>query len=88
MSEPDRRAVDDAVTALRDAAKGEDIAAIETKANALQQASMKLAEAMQASSQAGPDAGSGAARADGDGIVDAEFTEIGDDDKKNKKKKG
>ena len=78
LAEPDRRGIDDAVNDLREAAKGEDTAAIEKAVNALQQVSMKLAEAMQASPQAGADAGSGG----GDGVVDAEFTEIKDDDKK------
>jgi molecular chaperone DnaK len=82
LSEPDRRGIDDAVNDLREAAKGDDIAAIQAKANALQQASMKLAEAMQASTQAGSEAGP--AQAGGDGVVDADFTEIDDD----KKKKG
>ncbi|WP_089177927.1 molecular chaperone DnaK [Bosea sp. AS-1] len=80
LSEPDRRSIDDAVNDLREAAKGDDVAAIQAKANALQQASMKLAEAMQATPQA--DAETGAARGGGDGVVDAEFTEISDDDKK------
>ncbi|MGE7471922.1 molecular chaperone DnaK [Bosea sp. NPDC003192] len=81
LSEPDRRGIDDAVNGLREAAKGDDVAAIQAKANALQQASMKLAEAMQASAQAGPEAGP-AQQAGGDGVVDAEFTEIDDDKKK------
>ena len=80
LSEPDRRGLDDAVNDLREAAKGDDIAAIQAKANALQQASMKLAEAMQASAQPGP--GAGPAQAGGDGVVDADFTEIDDDKKK------
>ena len=80
LSEPDRRGIENAVSDLREAAKADDIAAIQTKTDALQQASMKLAEAMQASPQAGAEAGS--AQAGGDGVVDAEFTEIGDEDKK------
>ncbi|WP_293794778.1 molecular chaperone DnaK [uncultured Bosea sp.] len=80
LAEPDRRGIDAAVNDLREAAKGDDVSAIEKAVNALQQASMKLAEAMQASHQADADAGS--AQAGGDGVVDAEFTEIKDDDKK------
>uniref|UniRef100_A0A9E7ZYR8 Chaperone protein DnaK n=1 Tax=Bosea sp. NBC_00436 TaxID=2969620 RepID=A0A9E7ZYR8_9HYPH len=80
LAEPDRRGIDDAVNDLREAAKGDDAAAIEKAVNALQQASMKLAEAMQAPHQAS--AGTGSAQAGGDGVVDAEFTEIKDDDKK------
>ena len=80
LAEPDRLSIDDAVNDLRAAAKGDDIAAIEKTVNALQQASIKLAEAMQSSHQAGADTGS--AQTGGDGVVDAEFTEIKDDDKK------
>ena len=82
LSEPDRRSVEDAVSDLREAAKGDDIAAIETKGTALQQAASKLSEAARASAQAGSDAGPRAAQPGGDGVVDAEFTEIRDDDKK------
>lgn len=80
LAEPDRRGIDDAVNDLREAAKGDDIAAIEKTVNALQQASMKLAEAMQSPRQAGAD--TDPAQTGGDGVVDAEFTEIKDDDKK------
>jgi len=80
LAEPDRRGIDDAVNDLRETAKGDDVAAIEKAVNALQQAAMKLAEAMQAPHQANPD--TGPAQAGGDGVVDAEFTEIKDDDKK------
>ena len=82
LSEPDRRSVEDAVSDLREAARGDDIAAIETKGTALQQAASKLSEAVRASAQAGSDAGPRAAQPGGDGVVDAEFTEIRDDDKK------
>jgi molecular chaperone DnaK len=58
------------------------------KSNALEQASMKLGEAMYKQAQDGgaappdgPGADSGAKKED---VVDAEFTEV-DDDKKNKK---
>jgi len=80
LAEPDRRGIDDAVNDLRETAKGDDVAAIEKAVNALQQVAMKLAEAMQAPHQASPD--TGPTQAGGDGVVDAEFTEIKDDDKK------
>ncbi|WP_043767800.1 molecular chaperone DnaK [Methylorubrum extorquens] len=82
LSGPDRGSIDEALNALREAINGDDIAAIQAGTNALQQASMKLAEVMQTSSQAGSDAGPGSAQAGGDGVVDAEFTEIAEDDKK------
>jgi molecular chaperone DnaK len=68
----DRQAVEQAVTALKDALKGDDVAAIKAKTDALAQASMKLGEAMykaQAASAggAGPGAGDGGGAAGGAG---------------------
>ena len=74
---------------MKDAIKGNDKADIETKTNALTELSGKLAErvyAQKAGSEEGgataegaADAGSNAAD---DGVVDAEFEEVKDDDKK------
>ena len=73
---------------LKEALKGTDADAIAAKANTLQQASMKLGEAMykQAAEQqpGGGDAGGGGEAKKEEDVVDAEFTEV-DDDKKNKK---
>ncbi|SFU21661.1 molecular chaperone DnaK [Mesorhizobium sp. YR577] len=80
LSDADRKAVENAMADLREAVKGDDASAISAKANALQQQSMKLAEAVHAASQSS--AGAGAAQSDGDNVVDAEFTEVEDDDKK------
>src|SRR5262249_19912908 len=90
VGESERRAIENALADLKEALKGDDVANIQAKTNALAQASMKLGEAMykqQADAQGGgspggPDAGaSGGKKED---VVDAEFTEV-DDDKKNKK---
>jgi molecular chaperone DnaK len=87
VGEADRRAIENAMADLKEALKGSDAAAITAKANALQQASLKLGEAMykQGSEQPqgapGTGAGAGGKKED---VVDAEFTEV-DDDKKNKK---
>lgn len=78
LSGADRRGIEDAAADLREAVKNDDAATIGAKASALQQQSMKVAEAAQASSRSSP--GSDTRPAD-DGVVDAEFTEI-DDDKK------
>ena len=78
--EGERRAIEDAVSDLKEALKGEDSEAIKTKTNTLAQASMKLGEAMY-KQQAESDAAKDAAK---DDVVDAEFTEV-DDDKNNKK---
>ncbi|QQN64383.1 molecular chaperone DnaK [Bradyrhizobium diazoefficiens] len=80
VAETERRAIEDAVSDLKEALKGDDAEAIKAKTNTLAQASMKLGEAMY-KQQAEADAKKDAAK---DDVVDAEFTEV-DDDKNNKK---
>ena len=83
VEESERRAIEDAVSDLKEALKGDDAEAIKAKSNTLAQASMKLGEAMykqQAEADAARDAAKDAAK---DDVVDAEFTEVDDD--KNKK---
>jgi molecular chaperone DnaK len=81
LSDTDRRAIENAMADLREALKGNDAALITAKANALQQVSIKLGEAVHAQSQEpfGTAPGSG-----DENIVDAEFTEV--EDEKDKKK--
>jgi molecular chaperone DnaK len=76
--------IQSALDDLKTAKEGSDPEAIREKTNALSQAAMKLGEAMYAAQQgAGEDGASEAAPAD-DGVVDAEFEEVSDeDDKKN-----
>ncbi|WP_407115882.1 molecular chaperone DnaK [Bradyrhizobium sp. LMG 9283] len=80
VSDSERRAIEDAVSDLKEALKGDDAEAIKAKTQTLAQASMKLGEAMY-KQQAEADAKKDAAK---DDVVDAEFTEV-DDDKNNKK---
>ena len=80
VADTERRAIEDAVSDLKEALKGDDAESIKAKTNALAQASMKLGEAMY-KQQAESDAAKDAAK---DDVVDAEFTEV-DDDKNNKK---
>ncbi|WP_426530402.1 molecular chaperone DnaK [Bradyrhizobium sp. McL0615] len=80
VEESERRAIEDAVSDLKEALKGDDAEAIKAKTNTVAQASMKLGEAMY-KQQAEADAKRDAAQ---DDVVDAEFTEV-DDDKNNKK---
>src|SRR5215212_1041585 len=80
IEESERRAIEDAVSDLKEALKGDDAEAIKAKTNTVAQASMKLGEAMY-KQQAESDAAKDAAK---DDVVDAEFTEV-DDDKNNKK---
>jgi molecular chaperone DnaK len=92
VGDAERRAIEDAMSDLREALKGDDAEAIKAKSNTLAQASMKLGEAMYAQAQKdqggpgtpGSDAGGPQAGAPKEDVVDAEFTEV-DDDKKNKK---
>ena len=82
--------IEDALAALKEAKDGEDPEAINAKVNELQQASMKLGEAMYHAQQGeegeAADAAAGASSAEGkadDGVVDADFEEV-DDSKKDK----
>jgi molecular chaperone DnaK len=78
VAESERRAIEDAVSDLKEALKGDDAEAIKAKSSTLAQASMKLGEAMY-KQQAESDAARDAAK---DDVVDAEFTEVDDDKKK------
>ena len=82
----DKAAVEAAIADLRGALDGDDPAAIDSRAEALQQAAMKLGEAMYKKTQAeaggAADAGGGAAPEGGEGVVDADFEEVPDDDKR------
>ena len=83
VSEAERTAISDAIAALKTAAEGDDAAEIEAKSQALAEASMKLGQAMYEASQkeaAESDAAADAAK-DSD-VVDADFEELDDDDKK------
>ncbi len=85
VSAADRSAVESAITALRGVLEGEDAEAIKARTNDLTQASMKLGEAMYKASSGGPDGGAtpeaGGPNASED-VIDADFKEVGEDDKK------
>ena len=82
----EKGAIETAMEALKTALAGEDPEVIKARTNDLMQASMKLGEAMYANQQdqgeGDDDAGSDAHDADKDDVIDAEFREVGDDDKK------
>jgi molecular chaperone DnaK len=88
VSDPDRTAIENALSDLKEALKGDDADAIKAKAQTLAQASMKLGEAMYAAQQqqqsgAGDgDASGGTSGGEKEDVVDAEFTEVDDDKKK------
>ncbi len=83
VSAADKSAIEGAVAALKTALEGEDAEAIKAKTNDLVQASMKLGEAMYkaqgetAGAEAGP-----AHDATKDDVIDADFKEVGPDEKK------
>jgi molecular chaperone DnaK len=82
VAQADKSAVESAVTALRTALEGDDLDAIKARTEDLVQASMKLGEAMykaQGEPGAAPEAGQEGAQ---DDVIDAEFKEVGPDDKK------
>ena len=86
LSAEDKAPIEEALSALETASKGEDKAEIEAKTQELIQASSKLMEAAQAQQGAAAGAQDGAeqdtsAKGDDD-VVDAEFEEVKDEDKK------
>jgi molecular chaperone DnaK len=87
VSAADKSAVEAAVADLKAAMEGDNTEVIKAKTNDLAQASMKLGEAMykQAGAEASSGNGSDAPKGDGkaeDDVVDADFTEVKDDDRK------
>lgn len=87
VNEEDKKKVEAAIEELKESLKGNDKAAIEEKTKALTEAAMPImaAAAPQGADEGAPGAGEEAPKQDDD-VVDAEFEEITDDDKKEKKK--
>ncbi len=91
VDEAERKSVEEAIGSLKEAIDGDDREAIETRSKTLSELSAKLAEKAYAKAQSeggggpggadGADAGGAGAGAD-EGVVDAEFEEVGGDDKK------
>ncbi len=96
IGEADKEAIEKAMEDLKAVKDGDDLGAIQEKTQALMQASMKLGEAMYAAQQAEAEAAAGAqGGADGagpadaqagaqteEGVVDADFEEVDDDEQK------
>ena len=83
VSEADKGAIETALASLKTALASEDVADIQAKTQALAEVSMKLGEAMYKASQAEAEGGaSDADEAGKDDVVDADFEEVKDDDKK------
>ncbi|ACK51866.1 chaperone protein DnaK [Methylocella silvestris BL2] len=80
VSDADKSALEAAIASVKGVLEGEDVEAIKARSNDLAQASMKLGEAMyKAGAEAGPQEGGGAEK---DDVIDADFKEVGPDDKK------
>jgi molecular chaperone DnaK len=84
-SEEEKSQAEEAIKAVEEAIKGDDKAEIESKSQALEQVASQLAQKA-AQSQAGQSAGAAGGDAPqsdaSDDVVDAEFEEVKDDDKK------
>jgi molecular chaperone DnaK len=81
VAQSDKSAIEAAVSALKTALEGEDSEVIKTKTNELAQASMKIGEAMYKAQSEAPNA-EGAHGEPKDDVIDADFKEVGPDDKK------
>ena len=86
ISDSEKKAIEDASSAVKEALKGEDIDDIKKKTEALVQASMKLGEAIYKSQQsAKPDSGKDDGGDDtgkkDENVVDADFEEVKDENK-------
>ena len=82
VTDEEKDASNTAVTAVEEAIKGDDLADIETRTNALSEASSGLAQKIQAEQQAQAGAAKGAADpggSDNEDAVDAEFEEVVDE---------
>jgi molecular chaperone DnaK len=88
ISEDEKKAASEAVAAVKTAMSGDDREAIESKTQALEQASsallQKMYEQSAASAGAGSETGGAAGRADApkDDVLDAEFEEVKESDRK------
>ncbi len=78
-----KSSIEAALADLKSAATEEDVSAIQSKTQTLLQASMKLGEAMyKAQQETGSSDGDGGASASGEDVVDADFEEIPEEDRK------
>ena len=87
ISDVDKKAIEDGSSALKESLKGEDIEDIKKKTEALVQASMKLGEAIYKSQQntkpdSNKDDGKDEKEKKDDNVVDADFEEVKDENKK------
>jgi molecular chaperone DnaK len=90
VSDVDKKAIEDASSALKEAIKGTDVEDIKKKTETLVQASMKLGEAIYKSQEKKPDSSKDGNKSDegkkDDNVVDADFEEVKEEEKKDKEK--
>jgi molecular chaperone DnaK len=81
VAEADKSTVEAAIATLKSALEGDDVEAIKARTNDLAQASMKLGEAMYKAqgAEGAPDEAHAETK---DDVIDADFKEVGPDDKK------
>lgn len=88
LADDEKKGIETAISELKDAVKANEKAQIEAKLTVLTEASSKMAERVYAKKSAEGQAQEGAAQAEptssktDDGVVDAEFEEVKEDDKK------
>jgi len=84
LPETDRQGIQTAIDALRQALEADDVETIKSRTTDLMQASMKLGEAMYQAAQAAGEGGepSGDPEAKKDDVIDADFQEVDEGDKK------
>ncbi|MFD1697102.1 molecular chaperone DnaK [Roseibium aestuarii] len=82
VSADEKGAIETALESLKAALQTEDLEDIQTKTQTLMEASMKLGQAMYEAAQAEAEAGEASEEAKDDDVVDADFEEVKDDDKK------
>jgi len=92
VSDAEKKAIEDASSALKESLKGEDIEDIKKKTETLVQASMKLGEAIyKAQQSANPEAGKDAGKENkdkkDDNVVDADFEEVKEEKKRRQSRK-
>src|SRR6056297_1915363 len=82
LTDEDKKPVEDAIAELREAMKGDDKAEIDAKIEALSQASATVMQKAQGAGEGGASEAGGEQAKQDDDVVDAEFEEVKDDDKK------
>ena len=86
VSDADKKAIEDASSALKEAIKGTDIEDIKKKTETLVQASMKLGEAIYKSQEKKEGSPKDGEEKKDDNVVDADFEEVKDEDKEKEEK--